>query len=291
MDNANKDDLVSHNTAITQPMAENIFLPKAATIVKVRQTTAQEKHFTLKYADGAKMHFEPGQILEVSLFGYGEIPIGIASSPTRENTFDIVVRTVGRVSTAINQLQSGDNLYIRGPYGNGFKLEKLRGYPILVVAGGIGLCPTRSLIQYILDRRQEFSGFTLFYGTRDPSQQLFVDDLSEWRQNENVDLYETVDKGDEAWKGHIGVITDLFQKTHIAPQTRVIICGPPIMFKFVIRELDKIGISYEHIYVDLERRMKCAIGKCGHCQINDKYVCTDGPVFALSEIIDLEEAL
>lgn len=276
---------------MTKTKAANIFLPQEAKILKVREPTPYERHFTLKYADGSKMQFEPGQILEVSLFGYGEIPIGIASSPTRKHSFDIVVRTVGRVSTAINQLQQGDSLYIRGPYGNGFKLDKLRRHPVLVIAGGIGLCPTRSLIQYILDCRKEFEGFTLFYGTRDPSQQLFIDDLSHWRANNEINFYETVDKADDLWKGHIGVITNLFKKTDISMDTRVIICGPPIMFKFVIYELDKIGIKHENIFVDLERRMKCAIGKCGHCQINDKYVCLDGPVFALSDIIDLEEAL
>jgi len=214
----------------------------------------------------------------------------LASSPTREHSFDIVVRSVGRVSSAINQLKKGDSLYIRGPYGNGFKLDKLRKHPVLVIAGGIGLCPTRSLIQYILDCREEFKGFTLFYGTKDPSQQLFIDDLSHWRNNKAIDFYETVDKADEFWKGHIGVITDLFSKTTIDIDTRVVICGPPIMFKFVIHELDKIGISHDNIFVDLERRMKCAIGKCGHCQINNKYVCLDGPVFSVSDIIDLEEA-
>jgi len=269
---------------------DNIFLPSETTILKIKQTTNQEKHFTLKYTDDSKMFFEPGQILEVSLFGYGEIPIGIASSPTRENSFDIVVRTVGRVSTAINQLKEGDSLYIRGPYGNGFKLEKLRNHPILIVAGGIGVCPTRSLIQYIMDRRDEFKTFTLFYGTRDPSQQLFLEDLKQWRSSDKIEYYETVDKADENWSGSVGVITELFNKTSITKDARVIICGPPIMFKFVLKELEKIGIPNNHIFVDLERRMKCAIGKCGHCQINDKTVCLDGPVFAVSDIIDLEEA-
>lgn len=269
--------------------ADNIFLPREAIILKINETTEFEKHFTLKYVDGSKMLFEPGQILEVSLFGYGEIPIGLASSPTRKNSFDIVVRTVGRVSSAINQLNEGDSLYIRGPYGNGFKLEKLRNHPVLIVAGGIGVCPTRSLIQYIMDRRDEFKTFTLFYGTRDPSQQLFLEDLKLWRSSDKIKYYETVDKADDSWQGSVGVITELFKKTTISADTRVIICGPPIMFKFVINELDKIGIPHENIFVDLERRMKCAIGKCGHCQINNKYVCLDGPVFALHDIEDLEE--
>ena len=146
---------------------ENIFLPREATIVRAAQPTPSETHFTLRMADGRPMRFEPGQILEVSLFGYGEIPIGLASSPTREHTFDLVVRTVGRVSTAINALTRGQSLYVRGPLGRGFDLDQLRGHDVLIIAGGIGLCPTRSLIQYIVDRRREFKRFILFYGARD----------------------------------------------------------------------------------------------------------------------------
>jgi sulfite reductase subunit B len=268
----------------------NIFLPREAEIVRADQVTATEKHFTLKMKDGAQMEYAPGQILEVSLHGYGEIPIGFASSPTRKNTFDIVVRTVGRVSTAINKLQKGDSMFVRGPLGRGFDLEKLRGKPVLIIAGGIGLCPTRSLIQYILDRRSEFKKFQLFFGSRSPKDQLFLDDLAQWRQSSDVEYLETVDKGDEGWKGNVGVITTLFQKTSVTPDTSVIVCGPPVMYKFVVRELDKIGVPRENIYVDLERRMKCGLGKCGHCQINDKYVCFDGPVFSFKEIEHLEEA-
>jgi len=274
-----------------QDQKENIFLPREATIIRLEKTTEMERIFTLRLADGSQMKFEPGQILEVGLMGYGEIPLGLASSPTRTNTFDIVVRSVGRVSQAINTLGKGDTLLIRGPWGHGFPLENLRGHDLLIIAGGIGLCPTRSLIQYTLDRRQEFKRFILFYGARDPQQQLFTSDLADWRKSKDVDYHETVDKSDPTWKGNVGVITTLFSKTKIDPGTRVVICGPPIMFKFVIRELDKLGIPHENVFVDLERRMKCGVGKCGHCQMNDKYVCTDGPVFAFSEIERLEEAI
>jgi NAD(P)H-flavin reductase len=142
-----------------------------------------------------------------------------------------------------------------------------------------------------MDRRSEFKKFTLFYGAKDPSQQLFLSDLANWRKSNDVDYYETVDKGDEKWTGNVGVITTLFKKTQISPDTRAVICGPPVMFKFVIAELDKVGIPRSNVYVDLERRMKCGVGKCGHCQINDKYVCVDGPVFSYADIEHLEEAL
>jgi len=267
----------------------NVFLPMEAGILRVEALTATEKMFTLRLKNGQPMIYDPGQIVELSLFGYGEIPIGFASSPTRRETFDVVVRSVGRVSTAVNRCAKGDSLWVRGPLGRGFDLPKLRGRNILIVAAGIGLCPTRSLIQYILECRDEFKKFTLFFGARTPQHQLFLADLETWRRSDAVAYYETVDRPDATWQGNVGVITTLFGKVEIEPDTRVVICGPPVMYRFVIRELDKIGIPHHRVFVDLERRMKCGIGKCGHCQINDRYVCTDGPVFPYHEIEDLEE--
>lgn len=281
---------VTESVTIDSAVIDNTFLPREAEIVVAKQITELERRFTVRMKDGSRMDFTPGQILEVSVHGYGEIPIGFASSPTRTNTFDLVVRTVGRVSRAINRLEKGDSVFVRGPLGNGFDLEKLRGHPVLIVAGGIGLCPTRSLIQYILDRRQEFGTFNLFFGAKSPKEQLFLEDLAQWRSSEDVNYYETVDRPDSDWKGNVGVITTLFQNANISPDTRVVICGPPVMYRFVIKELDRINVNHRNIYVDLERRMKCGIGKCGHCQINDKYVCIDGPVFCYDDIKHLEEA-
>ena len=278
-----------HVCACASPHS-NVFLPREAEILRAKQVTAGEKHFTLKMKDGPPMDYAPGQILEVSLYGFGEIPIGFASSPTRKNTFDLVIRTVGRVSGAINKLAQGQSLFVRGPLGKGFDLSQLQGQNVLIVAGGIGLCPTRSLIQYILDRRSEFNRFLLFFGAKTPKEQLFLDDLAEWRKSRDVEFHETVDRADETWKGNVGVITTLFKTVNVTSDFRVVICGPPIMYKFVIAELKGRGIPTDHIYVDLERRMKCGIGKCGHCQINDVYVCTDGPVFRYKDIEHLQEA-
>jgi len=282
---------MSIQTAVADGPYGNLFLPREAKILHTNWPTSSEKHFTLQLADGEHLQFTPGQILEVGVMGYGEIPIGLASSPTRTDSFDIVVRTVGRVSTAINAKEVGDSLWIRGPLGHGFDLDSLRGHDVLVVAGGIGLCPTRSLIQYIEDRRAEFGRFLLFYGARDPLQLLFTEDRLRWRASGEMEYLETVDRADASWTGNVGVITTLFHRTQIDPDTRVVICGPPVMFDFVIRELDSLGVAGENIFVDLERRMKCGVGKCGHCQINDKYCCVDGPVFTLAEIHALEEAI
>ncbi len=272
---------------------DNLFMPKEATIIKTEWMTHDTKSFTLKWADGSKTDHEPGQIVEASLFGYGEIPLGFGTSPTQEESFDLVIRKVGRVSTALCNLEAGDTMLVRSPLGTGFPLEELRGHKVLIIAGGLGIVPTRSLINYILDRRGEFKDFTLFYGARNPQELLFQEDMVKWRTSKDVHYFETVDRctKEDNWEGNTGVITTLFNYTEVAPDTKVIICGPPIMYRFVMMELYKCNVPHENVYVDLERRMKCGVGKCGHCQINDKYVCIDGPVFKYSELDDKEEAL
>jgi len=272
--------------------SENIFEPMVADIINAQMVTTTEKHFTLRLNSGDRFDYQPGQIIEAGRFGYGEIPLGLSSSPTNGDTFDVVVRKIGKVSSALVNLEKGDSMTIRGPYGNGFPVDELKGEDVLIVAGGIGLCPVRSMIQYILHHREDFGKFTLFFGARTPSDLLFEEDLEEWRCSDCMHYLETVDVADQTWKGNVGVITTLFPKADdIGPNTRVIICGPPVMYKFVIVELQNIGISRDNVFVDLERRMKCGVGKCGHCQINDKYVCLDGPVFRFSEIETLEEAI
>ena len=270
---------------------KNIFLPMAAEVVSARAMTESEKHFELRLKSGEELDFAPGQIVEAGVMGYGEIPLGLSSSPTKEGAFELVVREVGKVSKALCALSKGDQMTIRGPLGKGFPVEELQGSDVLIVAGGIGLCPTRSLIRYILDKPDDFGKFTLFFGARTPKDQLFKEELGEWRDSDKVDYYETVDQADDSWKGNVGVITELFKNVKISPETKVIICGPPVMYKFVVRELDKLEIPRTSVFVDLERRMKCGVGKCGHCQINDKYVCIDGPVFRFSDIEHLEEAI
>lgn len=268
-----------------------LFMPRNAKVVSFEQQTFAERRFTLQMEDGLPMEHQPGQFLTVGRMGYGEIPIGYASSPTRPDTFDIVVRKVGRVSSAIDAMGEGDTLTVRGPLGHGFDLDALRGHDVLIVAGGLGLCPTRSLIQYILDRRDEFGRFILFYGARDPQSLLFNEDRKLWKESDDIEYFETVDRGDTNWTGHTGVITTLFPEVEFDIDTRIIICGPPIMFKFTVMSLDKLGIPHENIYVDLERRMKCGVGKCGHCQINNVYCCTDGPVFRFKDIESIPEAI
>jgi sulfite reductase subunit B len=270
---------------------ENIFLPEAAEIIDAEMMTESEKLFRLRLKNGKDFEFLPGQILEAGIPGFGEIPLGLSSSPTQKDYFELVIRRVGRVSSALLELDKGDTMHIRGPLGRGFPVEEIENNDVLIVAGGIGLCPTRSMINYIIDNRSNFKNFTLFFGARSPKEQLFPEDLKEWRKSADIDYYEIVDRADSSWKGNVGVITKLFDNTYFESSTRTIVCGPPVMYQFVLKELKKFNIPEDQVYVDLERRMKCGLGKCGHCQINDLYVCLDGPVFRYSEILEKEEAL
>jgi sulfite reductase subunit B len=254
--------------------------------------TQREKLFEFSLRDGKELGHQPGQFVEVSIFGVGEAPISVSSSPTKRGSFELVVREVGNVTSALHRLDRGDVVGIRGPFGRGFPLQELMGKDILFVGGGIGLVPLRSLINYALDNRSSFNRVIIFFGAREPVERLFVDELAEWDQREDVEFLETVDRGDEKWTGNVGVITTLFPKIEIDPQRTVaIIVGPPIMYRFAIPEAQKKGIPDEHIIVSLERRMKCGVGKCGHCQINGVYVCQDGPVFTYAEIKNLPEAI
>jgi len=270
-----------------------LFLPTFARILKVEQLTALEKVFTLRLPDGQPLGHRPGQFVEVSVLGVGEAPISISSSPSRsEDTFEMCVRKVGDVTSAIHRLGPGDKIGIRGPFGRSFPYEKFRGKDILFAPGGLGLAPLRSLINQVLDERALYGRVILLYGARNPSELLFKDELKRWSERSDVEFHVTVDRGDETWTGNTGVITTLFSHISIYPRNTVAAtCGPPVMYRFVLMELFGKGISEGNIWLSLERRMKCGIGKCGHCQINNVYACQSGPVFSYKEIKGLEEAL
>ena len=269
-----------------------LYLPRPAELVKIDELTPREKVFQLRFKDGKSLGHRPGQFVEVSVMGIGEAPISICSSPTRDETFQLAVRNVGNVTSALHTLGKASTVGIRGPFGNGFPLEALEGKDVLLIAGGIGLFPLRSLIQYILDRRKSFGRVILLFGARSPSERLFLDELVAWSRSPEIEFHETVDKGDESWKGNVGVITTLIPKVQIDPRkTMSVVVGPPIMYRFVISELRRKDIPDENIILSLERRMKCGVGKCGHCQINGVYVCQEGPVFTLAELRKLREAV
>jgi len=270
----------------------SIYQPHIAELTRVQPLAEREKIFEFKFKDGKALGHKPGQFVEISLFGIGEMPISISSSPTSNGSFELVIRNVGNVSNAVHSLTEGAMVGIRGPFGNGFPMESLRGKDILIIAGGIGLFPLRSLINYILDKRDEFGRLTLLSGCRTPGERMFVSELEEWCKRLDCEVLETVDRGDDCWRGNVGVVTTLFSKVHIDPKkTFAITVGPPVMYKYVVAECKKKDLPDEQILLSLERRMKCGVGKCGHCQINGVYVCQEGPVFTYAQIKKLKEAI
>ena len=272
---------------------DDIFLPRQATIVRSELLTALDRYLEIRLEGEAALGHLPGQFVGVSVPGIGEAPISISSSPDMAGSFEMVVRKVGRLTEALHALPAGASVGIRGPLGTAFPVDtELLGKDLLIICGGIGLIPIRSVIQYVLHRRSDYGQITILYGARTPGDRIFQQEIESWRAMENVTYLETVDRADESWQGHVGVITTLLPGLAVsAVSTRTIICGPPIMYKFVITGLAARGVPYEHIYVSLERRMKCGVGKCGHCQINGLYACIDGPVFNYATLADIREAI
>jgi len=268
------------------------YQPTVAEMVKIEQLTETEKLFTLHLKDGRDLGHRAGQFVEVSVFGVGEAPISVTSSPTRNGTFELCVRRVGDVTGALHRMKPGATVGIRGPYGNGFPLEQMRGKDLLFAPGGIGLPPLRSVINQVLDERESFGRVIILYGARNPSELLFKDELAQWEARDDVEFHVTVDRGDENWTGNVGVITTLFPKITINPRNTVAMTvGPPVMYRFVLMELLSKGVQDGRIFLSLERRMKCGLGKCGHCQINNVYVCQKGPVFSYAQLKELPEAI
>lgn len=273
---------------------EPVYSHRVGEIIKAKKLTKNEKFFEIKLEDGNPLGHQPGQFAQFSILGIGEAPISISSSPTKKerNHFEICVRNAGVFTNALHKLDVGDKIGVRGPLGRGFPVEELKGNDLLFVAGGLGIVPLRSLINFVTDRRRDFGKVTVLLGCKAPKDRLFKDEVAKWKRMADIGYACTVDKADPDWKGNVGVITSLLPGTDIdVNKTYAVVVGPPIMYKFVIAELVKKGLADNQIILSLERRMKCGLGKCGHCQINHLYVCKDGPTFKYSEIKGLEEAL
>jgi len=268
------------------------FVPRPAKILAIDPFTVKEKRFKVVMSDGQPLDYLPMQFVEVSIFGVGEAPISVCSEPSPDGAFEMCIRNVGAVTSAIHQLKAGDTFGIRGPFGNGFDLSQHKGKSFLFVAGGLGLAPARSAIQHVLKERKDFGDITVLCGARTPNDLLFKSDLDEWQRRDDCQCLVTVDRPDAGWKGHSGVITTLFPKISVDPANTVaVIIGPPVMFKFACLEALAAGVREDQIICSLERRMKCGIGKCGHCQINDVYVCQSGPVFTYQQVRRMKEGM
>jgi sulfite reductase subunit B len=273
-------------------LKDSLYTVVRGKVLRTRQLTELEKLFEIALPEGRSLDHEPGQFVQVSIFGVGEAPVSICSSPTKRDSLEITVRKVGRLTGALHMLEPGDEVGIRGPYGKGFPITLMEGNDILIVGGGLGIVPLRSLIYYIIDNKREFGKVYILLGSRTPKDILFGDEVEQWQERVDVNFSCTVDRVDEDWKGNIGLITSLIPGVNLDPHlTFAAVVGPPVMYKFVIKELQKKQIPDRQILVSLERRMKCGLGKCGHCQIEHLYCCQDGPVFTYEQIKDLEGAI
>jgi NAD(P)H-flavin reductase len=267
------------------------YVPTPCTVREARPLTSLETLLEIALPDGRSLDHRPGQFVQVSVMGAGEAPISISSSPTRGPHFDLTVRKVGKVTNALHGLRAGDTVGIRGPFGTSFDVDRFKGKNVLLIPGGLGLAPMRSLIQYVIDTRDLYRDVTVAYGTKCPEERLFPEEIESWKRTGRLTVLETVDACSPSWAGPVGLITTLIPPLDIDARTIVAIIGPPVMYKFVILELDKKNVPHENIVVSLERYMKCGVGKCGHCTIEHLYCCLDGPVFWLPEIERLKGAL
>jgi len=270
-----------------------LYIPRAAIVESVEELTYDTKLYRLRFKyncecdNSGENDYKCGQFVQVSVLGAGEAPISICSSPTQKGFFELCVRGVGLVTGAVHKLEKGDELGIRGPYGNAFPIEEVRGRDLVFIGGGIGLAPLRSAIKYVLDKRDDYGEVIILYGARTKEDIVFADEIEKWGQQEGVSVFTTIDKAQCGWSGHVGVVTTLLDKIRHAFKYKAFVCGPPIMIHFTIKGLLDIGWAEEDIITTLERYMKCGVGKCGHCYIGGKYVCTDGPVFTYAEINEM----
>lgn len=278
--------------AISEIKSQDLYTPELAEITAIKQFTEKEKWFDVKLISGRSLGHQPGQFVQVSLFGAGEAPISVTSSPTKKGSFELCVREVGMLTKLMHKLEVGSTVGIRGPYGKGFDVKSYKGKDIVIIGGGIGIVPLRSLINYIIDNRKDYGRLIILYGAKAPNELLFADELKQWEKSKDIEYHITVDQGTPEWKGNTGVITTLIPKLELdLKNTIATVVGPPVMYKFVLMTLKTKRIPDENIYISFERRMKCGVGKCGHCQINHSYVCQDGPVYHYPEIKNLQEAI
>ncbi len=274
---------------------DNLYRSNLAKIVKVTDETPDVKTFKLEFVDEKfrdSFDFKAGQFGLYGVFGEGESTFCVASPPTRKGYIECSVKKTGRVTDALHNLDEGAVIGFRGPYGNSFPIEDMKGKNIVFIAGGIGLAPVRCIIWNCLDLRKEFKDITIIYGSRSVDDLVYKEELKQWEEMSDVKLVKTVDPGGETddWNGEVGFVPTIVEKVAPGAENSIaVICGPPIMIKFTLPVLDKLGFEPESIITTLENRMKCGLGKCGRCNVGNVYVCKDGPVFTYKDLKKMPE--
>ncbi len=269
---------------------EDTLVPKIGIITHITQQTPDVKTFRVNAPEGGKL-FEhlPGQCAMVSVPGVGEAMFSITSSPTNKEYQEFSIKKCGVLTDYLHTMEVGEELTVRGPYGNNFPVEtELKGKNLLFIAGGIGLAPLRSVINYVIDNRANYGTVDILYGSRSMDDLVYLNEIKEvWAKEEGINVHLTIDREQEGWDGHVGFVPSFLKELGFENNKTALVCGPPIMIKFVLAALIEMGFSKEQVYTTLELRMKCGVGKCGRCNIGSKYVCKDGPVFRCDEIDEL----
>lgn len=266
----------------------DVYLPRIAKIEKISKLSPDSKLLRISFVHkedslSAEEEFLPGQFVQVSAFGVGEVPLSISSSPLDSGYLELTIRKVGKVTSALHRLKEADLIGIRGPFGNSFPLDN-NFEKFIYIGGGCGIAPLRSLLKYMLQHHKKFPQLVLLYGAQTMENLLFKDEIYKLRDEGKVEVYLSVESGPVDAGCELGVVTQLLRKFDDLSEARIFVCGPPKMIHFTIKELIKRGAKEEEIILSLERYMKCGIGKCGHCYLKDKYVCTDGPIFSYAKL-------
>lgn len=275
----------------------NPFKPELMRIVRRYLLTEDVMFFQVRPIDTQRalnLNYLPGQFMMISISGVGEAAFSISSTPSRPGLLEFCIRRVGSVTSALFKMKENSLIGVRGPYGNGFPIDKMKGHDIIIVAGGLGAVPLRSLLLYILDNRDQFGKLYFLYGARKPKDMLFRREFLDLRERDDLVCLLAVDEDDTGkWPCYIGRVTTLFQYISEidSENTYAAVCGPPVMYKYVIEKLVKLNIPKHQILMTLERRMKCGVGKCGHCAIEYIYTCIDGPVFTYWDVIHMKELI
>jgi NAD(P)H-flavin reductase len=261
-------------------------LPRPYRVARVRKETSDTFTLELEAPSGApEFRFAPGQFNMLYAFGIGEVPISISGDPGRPAALVHTTREVGTVTRAMRKLKPSHSLGVRGPFGAGWPIAEARGADVVIVAGGIGLAPLRPALYRLLAARKDYGRVVLLYGTRTPADILFRSELRQWHSRFDLEVHVTVDRAMGNWRGNVGVVTALIPRAPFDPHSTVaMVCGPEVMMRFTVQELEKRGVALENIYLSMERNMKCAVGFCGHCQFGPTFICKDGPVFRYDRV-------
>lgn len=273
-------------------MRNEELIPRVGVVTEIRQETPDVKTFRVVGTDGRKL-FEhiPGQCAMLSVPGVGEAMISITSSPTVEEYMEFSIKKVGVLTSWLHSMEPGQEILVRGPYGNGFPVDTtFKGRDLLFIAGGIGLAPLHSVINYVRAKRENYGHIDVVYGSRSKEDLVDLAEMqNEWMNEKDMNVYLTIDREEEGWDGHVGFVPNYVQELNFPTTETAIICGPPVMIHFTLQGLQKLGFTNSQVFTTMEMRMKCGIGKCGRCNIGDKYVCKDGPVFSFDELGELPD--